>query len=274
MSLADNLKTAQAERGQTTPPPAPVATLKPGELSPQHGQTVAEVMNSGLPGHETAEVAAPAPETPTAAPAQEKIKIGTETFENIADAMNYAQQLATDKVERDAYEQGKQDAQPQTTEPQLNADDEFYKQMSELMFENPAEAVKQIEVRAVEKATSTIKADTAQTRSTEKTWNKFYDDHKDLTVHRDMVDFVLEKNWSTLGPMQPEKALQKLADLTRGRIQEIVQAARPEEVLPAGSTQVTTTSGEPVAQVVQQKQKLDFTQQIRKLNRREMKDLL
>ena len=74
--------------------------------------------------------------------------------------------------------------------------------------------------------------------------------------------------------MQPEKALQKLADMTRERLTNIVKSMRPEEVLPSGGAQVTSTSGEVVAPVEAPKQKLDFTQQVRKLNKRELKNLL
>lgn len=265
MSLVDNLKAAQTGDASAS------------GADPQQGQTVDQVMNTGLPGHEAKAEAAPeqAQAEAQAEVPKETFKVGTETFASIEDVMNHAQRLDREKIERDAYDLGKQDAQPVSAEAQVDADAEFRKQMADLLFENPAEAIKQIEDRAVSKATSTIKEETASQRTKEKTWSGFYDSNKDLTEHKDLVDFILEKNWDTLGSMQGDKALQKLADLTRERMQSVVKSLRPEEVLPSGSAQVTATSNEALAQKAPERQKLDFSQQVRMLNksRKQFKEL-
>jgi hypothetical protein len=235
-------------------------------------------MNAGLPGHEKAEAAttqvsegqAPSTEQPGEASPKQQFLIGDQKFDSIEQAMNYAQGLEREKLERDAYELGKQEAQPKA-EPEANPDAEFYKKISDLMFENPGEAIRMIEERAVQKAESTITQKSEAQRTQEQTWNKFYDGNKDLVAHKDIVDFILERNWDTLGPMQPERALQKLAELTRTKINEVVKSVRPEEVLPEGNTNVTQATGEPVTVKVPEKQKLDFAQQVRKLNKRELK---
>ena len=276
MSLAENLKTAQDNRSNPPPKVEVVPTPTSEPVPTLEVPSVTDVMSKGLPGHESIkEVASPevAPNAEGQVPEQ-VFKIGNESFSSIEDAMNHAQKLDREKLERDAYELGKQDSVPKVEEVKTDPDAEFYKQMGDLMFENPTEAIKMIETRAVEKATSTIKQSTETQTAKDQAWSKFYEDNKDLVTHKKYVDFYLNENWGTLGPMQPDKALQKLAEITKEGLNDIVKSMRPEEVLSSEGAQVTSTSGEPVTQVAVQKQKLDFTQQIRKLNKRELKDIL
>jgi len=272
MSRADNLAAVQTNRGQAPQaeavpvvPTVPAVAPAPETLSPQHGQTIEQVMNSGLPGQQAEVPAAEA--TPAPEAAKEVFKIGTESFDSVSEALEYAQKLDREKLERDAYELGKEEATPKSTEAKVDPDAEFDQRMADLMFENPAEAIKQIRAKAVQDAESTVTKKSEAQQTQEKTWNKFYSDNKDLTPHKDIVDFILQKNWNTLKVMPGDKALQKLSELTKTRIGEIVSSMRTEEVIPSGNAQVTSTTGDPVAQVVLPKQKLDFTQQIRKLGK-------
>ena len=266
MGLTDNIKAMQAK--QVTPPAAAAAPAAEPAL-------VTNDMNQGLvPAAAPAVTPAGSADPDPAAAKPAVFAVGDQEFATVEDAMKYAQTLAAEKVQRDAYEQGIKDASPDPAAEKPDPDAAFYKQMSDMMFDDPATAIRMIEQRAVDRAASQITQATEQTQNRTKTWDKFYTDNKDLSVHRDIVDFILEKNWATLGPMQPDKALQKLAELTRGRLQKALKDMRPEEVLPSGSAMATSATGAPLATPVPEKQKLDFTQLVRKLNKRELKELL
>lgn len=220
------------------------------------GEPQAEpVENSGEPQAESA--------------SKETFRIGTQEFSSLDEAMKYAAKLELEKAERDAYELGKQEVQPQQElePPKKSIEDEI----QDLLFDDPAEALRRYKEHITSEIKTSIKTETTAEQEKAAAWNSFYEENPDLTEHKELVDFVLEKNWDKLGTLEAKQGLTELAKMTKGMLQKVAQSQIPKEVLEDKKVVVTQASGEKTTPQPTVEDLVDFTTQIRRLNKRQLK---
>ena len=249
MGFAEEL--AQSRQGISTPktetttvaeaaPPAAEA----GPAMPEHG--------SPFPESPTVSAAAPIDPEPKLAPQPKtgKIRIGSEVFESTEEALAFAQEAIRDQENKTAFEAGKLAAAPKPAE--APAKDMFDDLESEI-FEKPKEAAKKIYQSAKDDAKAEIRAEMAREEQTRKVWEGFYSENQDLVSNKDLVGYVMEKNWKDVANLPLEKSLKILADKTRA-----MMGSRKETTLPTkelSSTKVASTSASGVATATIQEKK-------------------
>lgn len=249
---------ASAKPGKSMPAPAPIMQGGPMDEPAAQAETLAQPETATET--KTSVEATPAPKKTT-------IKIGDEVFESAEEAIQYATQLQMELAKKDAYELGKQAAQPKA-EPQAPVKDEF-DELGDQIFENPKEALKKLSALAEERAEKRIREAQAREQAIQKTWEGFYSQNQDLVENKDLVDFVLQKNWSEIGNLPVEKSLKILAEKTRSLLSSRKISALPTQELPSAPA-VTTTATSSATTVVKEKEEnpVDFISQINKHRKR------
>jgi hypothetical protein len=213
--------------------------------------------------------AAPTPEAPAPAPAQAKpapIRIGTEVFETPEEAIKYATELQLELAKKDAYELGK--SANQTPKDEAPTRDEF-DDLEDKIFENPKETIKKIIEMAEERAEKRITTKQAKQAEIETTWRNFYSSNQDLADNKDVVDFIMQKNWNEVGTIPVDKALKIIAEKTRSFLSSRKVSTLPTTELPSAPA-VTTAPGVPTTQTVNKKEEIavDFIAQLNKHRKR------
>jgi len=250
MGLAEELKQAK--------PGAP-AVAAPVEVVPP---TVEEQMAQGMPKQadlvEQVTQAKPGAEVPK----ETKITIGDKEFTNQSDAIKYAQDIERQRIVGEAYKKGIIDAQPKD---QKDAPIAVEEQIQDMLFENPAEALKIYRAEIEKQITSKIN-DTQTRQGQEKDmWSNFYESNQDLSNHKDLVEFVLEKSWNDVAHIDLEKGLKLLAENARGILSGYKEEAIPRQELESKPAIVPGAGGAPAAPVEEAPQKdLDFITQVKK----------
>jgi hypothetical protein len=100
--------------------------------------------------------------------------------------------------------------QAQPAESEEMDDEEF----DALLFSNPREALRINN----EKVKRELRNEYTNNQGTTKFWDNFYRDNADLKDDDDLVQSTLQKNMAELGNMPVDKAMGRLAELTRDRI--------------------------------------------------------
>jgi hypothetical protein len=200
-----------------------------------------------------------------------KIRIGTQEFNSLEDATRYANELELALVAQESFNKGKESAQPKTpAEPVKTIEDEI----EEELFVDPKKALAKYKQSIMDELKKTIKDEkTAEQKAhqaaetTRQTWEDFYSKNNDLSKHRELVEFVLNKNPELLD-MEGSKALAELASKTRSYINSARETQLPTQELqskvvlaPQGGTPTTTTK-QPTVETA-----IDFISQVRKLNK-------
>lgn len=89
----------------------------------------------------------------------------------------------------------------------------------QLLFSNPAEAVRRIKAEAVAEASQGLTAKYNQDQNTQKFWGDFFEANKDLSKDdKDLIELMLNKHLSELANIPVADAMKRLADLTRERL--------------------------------------------------------
>jgi len=200
------------------------SAAKPGNVVDPNA--VAPHIPVKLEGGPEGEVIA-AEETP--APAGTPIfTYGTKSFNTPEELKAFIDQLDRKAAKNEGYEEAMRQVQPAppvpenapVLEPGAEAPPMVIdgKNINELIWENPAEALTLVQKQAVEKATETVEARDATRRELDKFWDDFYSKNKDLSDVKDHVDMVLTKNMKRLSPMDAEAAKTELATLTRAEL--------------------------------------------------------
>lgn len=200
-----------------------------------------------------------------------KIRIGTQEFDSLEEATKYANELELALVAHESFNKGKESAQPKAPqEPVKTIEDEI----EEELFVDPKKALakykesilKEIKKELQQEKTAEQKA-REQAETVRKTWEGFYEKNSDLSKHRDLVEFVLNKNPELLD-QEASKALEQLAAKTRSYIQSARETQLPTQelqskvvVTPQGGSPTTTTKP------ISKETAIDFISQVRKLNR-------
>lgn len=98
--------------------------------------------------------------------------------------------------------------------PTPETQDEFERRL----YANPKAVLQafgeEIEERVTKKLTSEYQRD----RATQRFWDQFYEKHPDLKADHDLVDITLQSHLGEMGSMPVDKAIDRVADLTRERI--------------------------------------------------------
>jgi hypothetical protein len=200
-----------------------------------------------------------------------KIRIGTQEFDSLEEATKYANELELALVAHESFNKGKEAAQPKApAEPVKTIEDEI----EEELFVDPKKALQKYKESILNEMKKELKAEqTAEQKAREaaetarKTWDDFYTKNNDLSRHRELVEFVLNKNPELLD-MEGSKALEQLALKTRSYINSAKETQLPTQELqskvviaPQGGAPTTTTK-QPTVETA-----IDFISQVRKLNR-------
>lgn len=249
-------------------------------MSEEHKTEAEAFFNQGLnkpsePEAETLAAAAPEGKAPEVAAVQPKpatkIKIGTQEFDSMEDAINYANELDRIALEQDAYNRGKAEAAPKPpAEPERTIEDEI----EEELFVDPKKALKKYreEIRKeilgeVKKEKTAEQKRAEQQALVEKTWKDFYSKNTDLSRNQEFVNFVLEKNPELLA-METSKALDELAKRTRAHLNSARESQLPTQELqskpvlsPQGGAPATATKPQATEKA------LDFVTQLRNLRK-------
>lgn len=202
-----------------------------------------------------------------------KIRIGSEVFDTPEEAIRYAEEMQVTLLQKDAYDQGKKDAAPKA---ELPPEPDFFEGLENELFENPKEALKKVHAKALadaEKKSEEREKLKEQARvnaiAVDKMWEGFYSDNQDLVASKDIVKYVLDKNWDEVGHLTANKALPIIAEKARALLGSRKETILPSKELP--SNQVVTTSATSGATATGPKKEgapLDFISQLNKHRKR------
>lgn len=214
-----------------------------------------EIFNQTAPEQDVAKSVQESVESEPVSQAQ-PIYLGGKKFNNVDELAAYTSQLEQDKVR--AQYSGATYAQP-------SAQQQIEKPISELIFEDPEKALQLHEQRVIEK----LKAQEQAKQNETQLWNKFYTDNKDLSDDKELVEFVLNKNWDNLRALHPDQAMGKLAELTRKTLSKYRPSNEKKQELPSGTAKAGPTATQS-APVIQEKAAapVDFVTQLKKIQKR------
>lgn len=126
------------------------------------------------------------------------------------------------KLERQEQElaQLKRQTPPANPRPQVpqNSQEDEEPDWEQLLFDNPKEALKLHAERVAKRVTNQLRGEYQQRENTKQFWSKFYEKHDDLKRDHDLVEITLQANLNELANVPVDKAMERLADLTRDRI--------------------------------------------------------
>jgi len=96
-----------------------------------------------------------------------------------------------------------------------------------LLFTKPKEAVSKIVQKAEKEISARLERRYQQDKNTQKFWEAFDKTYPDLIGDRDLVEMTMNANLAQVANIPVEQAMEKIADLTRTRIQRYTQT-RPK----------------------------------------------
>lgn len=213
---------------------------------------------------------------PKEEPKKVPIKIKGKTFESVEEAMAFAES-ELNEVEKDkAYLKGKEDAlkTPEVVKP---AEKKKILKIAEKLFENPDEAMEELEAHFAEMADRRAEAREAvksevqvRAEAQAKAVDDFYKSNADLADWQDEVNFVVDKNKEFFKSVSPDKLASEVARLSREYVASVKEKALPRTVLdskpaitPAGGFKSNTATAKPATE-----NKVSFAQQVRSTNKR------
>lgn len=98
------------------------------------------------------------------------------------------------------------------------AEEEEEPDWENLIFTDPKKALDMRDERVRRQVTSELRGEYQREQSTARFWNDFYKANDDLKGDKDIVEMILNKNFSDLANVPIDQAMKKLADLTRQRV--------------------------------------------------------
>jgi len=184
------------------------------------------------------------------APEATPIYLGAKKFNNVDELAKYTSELEAQKQ------------QAQWVQPQPAHVIQQEKPISELLFENPERALELHEQRVIQK----LKAEEFKKQQEKDLWNRFYTTYKDLSEDKDVVEYVLGKNWENLKTLHPDQAMEKLADYSRNTLSRFRKTSEKSSELPSGQAKAGPTSTRSSGPIVEKKaEPVDFVTQLRKI---------
>lgn len=258
-------ESAAAKDAAAPPSEDPDAALIGESL--KHGDVI------GAPPEVVPDVVIPPPKEE---PKKVKIKIGGKEFDSIEEAQAFADQTLAEAEKKEAYLKGKEDA-TKTPEPVKPAEKKKILKIAEKLFENPDEAMEELEAHFAEmadrraEAREAVKTDAQlKAEAQAKAVDDFYKANADLADWQDEVNFVVDKNNAFLKTVSPDKLASEVARLSREYVASVKEKALPRTVLdskpaisPAGGSKSNTATPKPATE-----NKVSFAQQVRSTNKR------
>lgn len=283
MSFAEEFKTVTA-RG----PKAPVAQTQPqaeGTIAEQTPQDDASaIMNNGMPdynaiaGEAVPELPVGGKPEPEAPKAPAKFRIGDKEFATQDEAFEYANKIAIDKVQTDAFAEGQKATLDALTPKEEVKVKTLLDEVEEELFVNPKAALEKlqngiaelIDKKAEERETKQ-RVEQQRKEATEKMYKDFYAENQDIADFPELVEFVTQKHWDEVGKMPVKQGLARVAEETRKMIKKSRESAAPQREL---SSKPATVAGggstpAPIATSNSTPQSpLDFISQVNKHRKR------
>lgn len=209
-------------------------------------------------------------ESEETAPETAPIKIGDRVFKDQTEAWSYAQELERARLADEAFRQGVEAASraqgvtPQAATPPpdafANFETEFYADPKEYM----RQALQKTAAQAKEEALREIN----QQERYKQTWIDFYSDYPDLQDHDWAVKATLNEEFAKIHSLETKTALKLVADKVRGRLGMAKAQTAPGKELPKTKVATSPGNGISVTPKVKEEKQLNFTQQMKNLNKK------
>lgn len=178
---------------------------------------------------------------------EKSIYLGSKKFSSVDELAKYTAQL---EQERTQFAPQEQPAQTKS------------KKVSELLFEDPDQALEMHEKQIIEK----IRAQDQAKNAEKQLWDNFYSKNKDLSEEKDLVEFALGKHWPELKSLHPEQALEKLADYTRKVAVRFRKTEGQKQELPSGQAKTGLGTSYTPTQIPEKREApVDFVSQLKKI---------
>ena len=257
---------AAAAKDASAPPQEDPDAALIGE-SLKHGDSIGQA-----PEPEAAIVIPP----PKDEPKKVKVKIGGKEFDTIEEAEAYATATLAEAEKKEAYIKGKEDAL-KPAEAVKPAEKKKILKIAEKLFENPDEAMEELEAHFAEMADKRAEARDAKKSEAQlkveaqaKAVDEFYKTNADLVDWQDEVNMVVDRNTAYLKTVAPDKLASEAARLSREYVASVKEKALPRTTLnskpaitPAGGAKSASTTQKPATE-----NKVSFAQQVRSTNKR------
>lgn len=178
-------------------------------------------------------------EIPPAEPEKRTVTVGGRTLEvtpDVAEAIEAQQAEMARQVERTREEIRAEMSPP--SEPSNVSDED----LSEQFWTDPANAVQKIVDKKVSEARQEFEAEQKRTQHQQKFWNDFYSRHPELKEDSDIVEMILDRDYSALKDMEIESAQDELAKRAAKRIGKTLTSGGS-----GGKKRTTTASGSPTS---------------------------
>jgi len=202
-----------------------------------------------------------------------KIKIGDKEFKTQEEAFAYAQSLEQKttlvEAQSNAYRQAVQDtmAAQAASQKVTQAPPEPEEDFDAKFYENPKEFLRQygekISAAAEAKILNQINTQSAE----EKLWGEFFSGHPDLRNFKEDCEGVLARHTEDIRAIHQTKgqkaAMDYLAQKTRAKFQDYIEAAKPQRELPRTTAGASVGSAVNVTRNIRTEAPVDFITEIR-----------
>ena len=237
-----------------------------GEVGPQHGSNMAGPEDQGEVSKE-AEVA-----SGKEANAEEMIEMPDGTkFATKEEAIAHAKKVVMESQIQKAYDEGQRSLLKQVEDPEMT-EEERMAQLEAKMYEDPKKFLEEFEQNIVNKMNETLQQREAKVEAQQRqaqAWEKFNSDNPDLANSQDLVKLVLENNPEVANMTDMEAGMRKLAELTRVKRAQLIDASKPRTVMPNTTAEAIGVSNGPIASTQKVEEKpIDFVTQLRNARKR------
>lgn len=273
-TFASELAAAKTERSEASAPAPTEAAVIPGTEDFALPEAQAEAPAEQAAASTEPTLANTNPDQTVQPKAKTKIKIGSQEFDDVEKAIEYAQELELAVLQTEAFNAGKTAATQAATpeKPLKTIEDEI----ADKLFDDPKAALLEYKEALKKEIRSDITKEANKAANIKQTWNDFYAENADLAGQEEIVSYIMQKNWNEVGHIDLKLGLAKVAEKTRAFLGSTKQQQLPTRELPTkpavtpmgGSTATTTPAEKPgraldfVAQLNTMRKKPDEGQEI------------
>lgn len=232
-----------------------ITNIRSGKPANEQASTYVghEMLNNGLnpaaAGPANAELELPVggkePPPPEKAPA--KFRIAGHEFETQEEALAYAEKTLLDKVQDDAYTQGRKDALTPAQQVEIKS---VMDEVEELLFVDPKAALTKLDAlvkgtvkSALDSEKKAMQQEAANKAALDKAYGDFYKKNTDLANMTEFMELATQKLWEEVKDLPIEKALARIGTEARGYIKKVREASSPTKELSNDPAIVATGSG-------------------------------
>lgn len=260
---------------------SPVAETQPQSDAPPQGDNVEAIMNSGLPDYKQTQAdvvpelpvgGKPEPEPAKPTP---KFRIAGKEFATQEEAFAYAEKLALDKIQDEAFNAGQKSALTPKEETQVRT---LLDDINDELFVNPKSALEKLQKgiedlfeKKFNEREDAKRVEQQRKEERDRIYKEFYTENPDIAEFPEIVEFVTQKFWNEVGPMPPKQGLARVAEETRKILKKSKEAMAPQrEMQSKPATVAGGGSGlAPIASIESTvKDPVDFITQVNKHRKR------